>query len=117
MVDFAHLDGGIGDGATTLTSVSQNFLAVSHPAIELRRRVAGVIARQTLPDFIAFLGEFRHVGGDEFVLGTEMPIKCHLVRGRGIRDRVDAYGSDAMSVKKIARSGQDALARGGLRGL
>jgi hypothetical protein len=46
-----------------------------------------------------------------------MAIKRHLVGGRGIRDRVDAYGSDAMSVKKIARGAQDALARWGLRGL
>ena len=46
-----------------------------------------------------------------------MAIKRHLVRGRGFRDGVDAYGPDAMSVKKIARSAQDALARRDLGGL
>ncbi len=99
MLDLAHLHRGIGDGAATLAAVGQNFLAVAHPAIELRGRVAGVIARQSLPDFIAFLGELREVGGDQLVLGTEMAIKRHLVRGRGFRDRVDAYGSDAVTIK------------------
>ena len=74
MLELAHLHRGIGDGAAALAAVRQNFLAMAHPAIELGGRVAGVILRQGLPDGIALLGEFRHVGGDELVLGTEMAI-------------------------------------------
>ena len=97
--DLAHLHRGVGDGAAALAAVGQHLLAVQHPPIELRGRIARVIARQSLPHLIAFLGELAEICRDQLVLGTEMAIKRHFVRGRGIRDSLDPHGADAMAIK------------------
>ena len=117
MLDLAHLDRGVGDGAAALAAIGEHLLAVAHPAFELGRGVAGIVPRQVFPDLVAFLGELVEVCRDQLILGTEMAIKRHLVRGCGLRDGIDADSADAMAIEKVPRGGKDALAGWGLRSL
>ena len=111
MPALAQLHGRIGNGAAAVAAVGKYPLDVLDPALELRVRVTGIGAREPLPDLVALLGELSQVGRDELVLGTEMPVKRHLIRGGGFRDRFDPHGADAVAIEEFPGSSQNAVAR------
>ncbi len=111
MLCLAQLNGSVGDGTAAINPVGENLLDVAHPAIDLSVGIARKRCRELFPQRVAVLGQFAQIRGDELVLGTEMPIQSHLVRGGSFRDRIDPDRTNTVLVEEVASRSQDPLAR------
>lgn len=95
-----QLDGGIGEIATCGLAV-QTVGPIFHPGKQLAARVAGMGGFKITPDFFSFVGSAAQCLTDQLILGTEVPVEGHLVRGGSIRNGIDTDATNAMLTEKL----------------
>ncbi len=106
-----ELDRGVGERAAPAAALVGELRHPAQQIAQLRLGIAGMLAARRLPQRLALFGELAEVGGDQLVLGGEVPVQRHLVGAGGARNGFDPHRADAVAVEKLARRLQDALAR------
>jgi hypothetical protein len=110
MIAFGELDRYIGHVAAAAI-VANAFGTKTNPGMELRKRVAGIVLLESVPDRISLASHVAQTGDDQIILRAEVTIERHFVGVCGLRDGVDADSSDPVFAKEISRGADDSLSR------
>src|SRR5258708_13187359 len=87
MIAFGEVDRYIGHVATAAI-VANAFGTKTNPGMELRKRVAGIVLLESVPDRISLASHVAQTGDDQIILRAEVTIERHFVGVCGLPDGV-----------------------------
>src|ERR1700761_2887031 len=109
MTLLRQFDGRVGEIAAAFIAGDEDCGLV-HEAVKLTRGGSRICGLDFGPNFVRLSPFVVQIFDNQLVLGIEMAIKRHLAGARSFSDRFDPHASDALSMKKVLRAVENAVA-------